>query len=237
MPSSQEPLISFITSARNEVEGISNLKSYICALDSSTSTELEFILIDNNSTDLTHNRMLEEFHQVSNARIFRLEGSKSFQEGISFGISTAKSRNIVLFPSDLQHPVEDSIVLLNAFEEALKTNERIAIFTRRIRLDGIRNKARGKIYRTIVKKICPVLLSDPSSPLKAFTLNERIIPKTSKFLVFDIEFQFNWLKTGHDYREIDSFFVPRRTGSSNFSVNVGEIVSCLRYVRSLMRSI
>jgi glycosyltransferase involved in cell wall biosynthesis len=237
MPISPRPLISVITSARNEVDGVSNLKQYVCALDDSTISELEFILIDNNSTDLTYQRMLEEFHQVSNTRIFRLEGSKSFQEGITYGISAAKSANILLFPSDLQHPVEDSIILLNAFEEALKTNERIAIFTRRIRLDGLRNKARGKIYRTIIKKICPVLLSDPSSPLKAFTISEGIIPKTSKFLVFDIEFQFNWLKTGQPYREINSFFVPRRTGTSNFSVDVAEIVSSLLYVRRLFRKI
>jgi glycosyltransferase involved in cell wall biosynthesis len=227
------PLISIITSARNESEGIPNLMRYISVLNGSCNSEVEFIVIDNNSTDNSHQIMRRECHHIPNVKIFRLESSKSFQEGVQFGINVASSKNIVLFPSDLQHPVEDCIVLLKAFEDALKTNERIAIFTRRVRLDGFRNRMRGRIYRIIIKFLCPVLLSDPSSPLKAFTLNEGLIPKSSKFLVFDIEFQYNWLKTGETYREIDSFFVPRRTGKSNFSLNVREILSCLAYVRRL----
>lgn len=236
MQTKSRPRMSIITSARNESEGIPNLMRYISVLNGACNFEVEFIVIDNNSTDNSHERMLREFIHIPNVKIFRLEDSKSFQEGIKFAINLASSKNIVMFPSDLQHPVEDCIVLINTFEDALKTNEKIAIFTRRVRLDGFRNRIRGRIYRLLIKSINPSLLSDPSSPLKAFTLKEGLIPKSSKFLVFDIEFQYNWLKSGDAHREIDSFFVPRRTGESNFSVNVREILSCLAYVRRLNMS-
>jgi glycosyltransferase involved in cell wall biosynthesis len=230
------PDITIITSARNESEGVANLKSYISAIENNTNFNTYFIIVDNNSTDDTLGALQSTFEGHSNKSIYRLEDSTSYCEGIGYAFTKVKTDFVLIFPSDLQHPVEDSIILLNTFEQHCGSHNNFAIFSNRIRLDGSLNRIRGTLYKRVVKFMCPTLLNDPSSPLRAFTFNPDVLPKSRLFLNFDIELQFNLLAAGYKYLEIPSFFVPRRTGKSNFRLDLFAILAALSYVRKLGKS-
>ena len=227
--------ISIITSARNESEGVPNLKRYISALEKNANFDTHFIIIDNNSTDDTYRALQNAFGGDSDKSVYRLENSTSFREGIEYAFTKVTTPYVMIFPSDLQHPVEDSIALLNNFEQHCGAHDNFAVFSNRVRLDGAFNRFRGTIYRKIVKFLCPSLLSDPSSPLKAFTFNPNVLPESKLFLNFDIELQFNLLSSGYRFLEVPSFFVPRRTGKSNFRLDLIAILKALVYVRQLGR--
>jgi glycosyltransferase involved in cell wall biosynthesis len=225
--------ITLITSARNELEGVDNLKSYISAIEKNTNFNTNFIIIDNNSTDGTLGALQTAFEGQSNKSIYRLENSSSYCEGIGYAFTKVRTDYVIIFPSDLQHPVEDTIILLKIFEQHCGLHKNLAIFSNRIRLDGAFNRIRGTLYKRVVKFLCPSLLNDPSSPLKAFTFNPDLLPKSKLFLNFDIELQFNLITAGYKCLEVPSFFVPRRTGKSNFRLNVSAILIALNYVRRL----
>jgi len=225
--------LTFITSLYNESIGFRDVVNYIRLLNNYFSKTCEFIVIDNNSVDGVYAKLTKEFENEQNIKMYRLTNTKNYSEAIKFGLSVSSNNHIVIFPSDLQHPVEDCLLIAKKYLEKYLGGTNIAIFAKRVRLDGPTLKIRGLIWRRLIKFIIPELLTDPTSQLKAFTYNEVIVPKTVSHLVFDIEFQFLFLKYNYDCFEINSIFIPRKFGVSKFTFRIKTVTEALTEISNL----
>lgn len=109
--------ISFVIPAFNEATNIAKLYSQLIEVLNEKPYQLEFIFIDDGSTDSS----LSEIKQLSQKddRVFFVELSRNFghQNALKAGLDLAKGDCVITMDSDLQHPPAVTLSLIEKWEE------------------------------------------------------------------------------------------------------------------------
>ena len=192
--------------------------------------KFQTIVVDNGSTDSTF-QTLESEAQAGDI-IIRNQESKGWGGGLKAGLLHAEGDYILVFPSDLQYPLESIRAVLDRLSEA-KACSNVAIFSsRKFRRDGVLNSVRGRIWAGILRKVLGSNLEDLAGQLRAHSRIGFDYETFPDSFLFDAHFALAWHKSKMPYEEVPVSFERRALGRSS---NGNYISSSVRAIKAFVQ--
>jgi glycosyltransferase involved in cell wall biosynthesis len=142
--------ISIITPTFNEKDNIEKLSFEISNVLKDLNVKYEHIIIDNNSTDGTQDKIIDIASKDKNVKIIINQNNYGHIRSPFHALLQANGDAVILIPSDFQHPVN----LIKEYFELWKKNHHKVILGRKInsKENFIKKNLRRLCYR-ILKKI------------------------------------------------------------------------------------
>ena len=229
-----EPLVSIVTSVHNESLTVPDLFRYLDEIRTDERFEFQIIIVDNASTDETLQILRSKAKPEDT--IVSVRDSKGWGGGLKAGLRHAEGDYILIFPSDLQYPLDSVRVVLNRLSD-LAGNRSIAIFaSRKFRRDGVVNSLRGLVWAKILRRAMGSTLEDLAGQLRAYSRVDFDYDRFPDSFLFDAHFAVTWLKSKKPFEEVPVFFDRRTFGrSSNGSYirsTANAILLLVQYLRA-----
>ena len=118
-------LISYVIPTRNEETGVEDLFDAIKNITFELNRighNLEVVIVDNYSSDLTVTRISEiSLRESVRVNLYRLNRNYGLQRSLLFGMSRATGDAVVILQSDLQDPVSASIEMVKSWQSGART--------------------------------------------------------------------------------------------------------------------
>ena len=205
-----------ITSAFNEQDAAIELKSYLINIKHEVSDLERVILVDNGSTDGTYSLWVELFKNFPDIELIQNPDGRGWGDGIKAALALIPAgTQVLIFPSDLQFPVEDVIRVAKAALSRSDTANFAVFSHRQARSDGFLLKFRGLLWRLVMALTLGRIIKDPASQLRSFSYLPEISGFSSPNFGFDIQLQKFWVDRSLPYTELGVAFIPRKTGSTS----------------------
>ena len=106
--------LSYILPTFNEIENLGFIFNQIKYLE--TNNDLEFIFIDDNSTDGTFEYISNQKNKFNNIRIHKRLDEKGLSKSIKAGFLISKGEYVVVMDTDGQHEIKTTTNLFNQIE-------------------------------------------------------------------------------------------------------------------------
>lgn len=213
--------------AYNEVENIAALFSALGETFARHDLNGEVILVDDGSTDGTHEAALREAHRLARVKVVRHRRNLGKTEAMITGGDATAAEFIVLFDADLQHSPEEIPRFLDRLAEGwdIVAGRKVGSYEKR---------AVSSVYNQISNRLFDVPARDLNS-MKAFRRRIlREIPLRHDWHRFFIVLAY---ARGYTVTEIDIALFPRHAGVSKFSgrgrilVGVGDLLVVWFYLK------
>lgn len=221
--------IQIVSTMRNEAETLPLFLKVLDELRSELCIDLQACIVDNGSTDNTH-EIINALPEISYIKFVENPVGSTYAEGLKKAISLVSTPYVFVVPSDLQFDKVDLIEMLRAFLDYSKESEykdaEIALFSfRRFRTDGSFQRLRGKVWRYIVTRALGIdSRLDPASQLKIIP-TPHLFNSINKNFIWDIEVLIWAINRVVNYRIVEVGFKPRIFGESSIPSNPLKSVS------------
>jgi glycosyltransferase involved in cell wall biosynthesis len=106
MQTSARPLVSVVFSFRNEAENIPTLIARLAAMFAGEPVEYELVFVNDNSTDASLDRLLEERQRNPRVKIVDMSRRFGVAEGVLAGMAASRGDAVIYMDADLQDPPE-----------------------------------------------------------------------------------------------------------------------------------
>lgn len=97
--------ISVIIPCFNEEKGIVDFYEELSCVMAANTDQYEILFIDDGSTDLTLDTLLEVYRKDEHVRVLELSRNFGHQAAISAGLDAAEGDAVIMMDADMQHPV------------------------------------------------------------------------------------------------------------------------------------
>ena len=226
--------VTFATTLYNEELNILRIREFYTKIDSA-ETSCKFIFVDNNSTDNTYQKLLNEFKNLSNVKIVRNKTSRGYGDGFRRIIQETESPYVLIYPGDFQFDQDEIFRFLSLWREKYKDVSHCSYFSVRRRLDGIYSGLRGLTWRLLLCAMFRIPFRlDPASQLRILCID--CIPETSSSdFTVDIEI-VKKMQIRHGAGKMLSStvnFTPRLDGKS--SIEKGLLITELRVAMAAIK--
>ncbi len=198
--------VSVIIPAYNERENIKELLRHIDRFHKQNSSDWEFIIVDDGSTDGTY-ELLKDLHKdYSYVKIVKHRRNFGLTEALLSGFEHSSGDALVFFPADLQFRLEDVKRMADKLSEGY---------------DLVAGKKKGKyekkfvssIYNTLSRKIFKVPVSDMNSIKIMKREIFELIPHRKGWHRYIVPIANEY---GYKMTEIEVTLYPRVGGKSKF---------------------
>ena len=211
--------ISIIIPTLNEENNIIILINEI--ISQMEKKDYEIIIVDDGSTDLTVNNILDKFDKNEKVRLLQRQSDKGLVQSIKFGLQSMTGEYFVVMDGDRQHSASEINYLINE----LKTND-LAIGVRNLKkLDVISAKRLllSKFFNKFLQLILSTNISDPLTGFfagKVSLLNKKffLLANSGFKVLLDLIFSNKEKKIKIIEKEIK--FESRTDGSSKLNSQV-----------------
>lgn len=205
----RNPRVSVLVPAYNEEENIIPLVEKFAAVFRERRMDAELLLIDDGSTDGTHERARECEEKHRFLRVVRHRRNLGLTEALKTGFREASGEVLVFYPADLQYDPKDLPLLID------KLGEGYDLVTGWKEGDYGARKLSSFFYNVLSRLLFPVQVHDLNS-VKAF----RRTVADSITLRKDWHRYFVVLAAEHGFRiaEVRIPLYPRRHGKSKFGI-------------------
>jgi glycosyltransferase involved in cell wall biosynthesis len=213
--------------AYNEVENIPALFEALADTFRRHGLNGEVILIDDGSTDGTHEAALRESHRLDRVRVLRHRRNLGKTEAMVTGADACDSEYVILFDADLQHTPEEFPRFLEKLQQGwdIVAGRKIGLYEKR---------AVSSVYNSLSQRLFEVPARDLNS-MKAF--RRRILD--------EIPLRHDWHRffivlayaRGYTVTELEITLHPRHAGTSKYTgrgrilVGVGDLLVVWFYLR------
>ena len=178
-------LLSCVISCYNENDNLEVLFKEIYTLN--ISNNVEFIVINNGSTDNskeTLNKLKKKYKAI---KIFNLEEDKGWGNGIFFGLKKAKGEYLGWIHGDLQYDLQ----IIKKITNKLRINKNKKIFIKGLR---IKREFVSRIFTYLMSLICSIILkkfmwdinAQPSVFHKSFISTWKNPPKNAQLDLYSL---------------------------------------------------
>jgi glycosyltransferase involved in cell wall biosynthesis len=162
----ETPKYSVVIPFHNEQESVRELHGRLSQVMTSRYEPVEFIFIDDHSTDKTPERLKEIAETDSRVVVIRLKRNYGQTVALVAGFDYAEGQVIISMDGDLQHDPADIPVLLSAFEE---TGSDIVSGWRRKRVDSfLLRRAPSRAANWLMSKLSGVRIHDFGTTFKVY---------------------------------------------------------------------
>jgi len=221
--------IQIVSTMRNEARSLPLFLKLLDELRSELGINLQAFIVDNGSTDDTH-EVIKALPEISYIKFLKNPVGSTYVEGLEKAISMVSTPYVFVVPSDLQFDQVDLTKMLRTFLDYSKESKykdgEVALFSfRRFRTDGRYQRLRGKIWRFVVTHSLGIdSRLDPASQLKIIP-TPFLFNSINKNFIWDIEVLMWAINRVVDYRIVEVGFKPRIFGESSISNNPLKSVS------------
>lgn len=211
-------MISVVIPTYNEAENIGDLLKKIREVIG--NREVEFIVVDDNSTDGTAEIVKDLKSEIDNLKLIEREGKSGIGSAYKRGFQDVEGDIVVQMDADFSHRPEDIPKLISAIEDG---ND-IAIGSRYVeggdRKDPLLRRINPLIGRFLYTYILKSPVSDFTSGFKAYK-REVAVEIPGHDLPDGFHFQaaslMKLVKEGKSTQEVPINFRPRRAGEPKYS--------------------
>jgi len=204
----KKPDISIVIPAYNEVETIPLLFSTLSEFVKSTSIIVQFVFVDDGSSDNTFDELCKQDNLNNCMKIVKLSKNFGAHVAIRAGILHADSEKVMIYSMDMPEPIENVIFFFNELNSGYEI-----VYSERIGYRGsLGSRIFGKLVNRFIEPTYPNdgLLSVAFGGKVKEQLNNNIEKNSSLF--FQI-FQFGFKKKG-----IPAVFEDRKAGESKWTL-------------------
>ena len=178
--------ITYATTLFNEESNVPRLREFYTNLGLEAQGT-QFLFIDNNSSDGTHQKLQKEFKNLQNVKIVSNTISKGYGDGFRRIIQETETPFVLIYPGDFQFTAIEISRFVSTWRLECQGSQHVGYFSVRRRLDGIYAATRGRMWRLLLCAAFRIPFKfDPASQLRILCID--CIPKTSSFdFTVDIE--------------------------------------------------
>jgi glycosyltransferase involved in cell wall biosynthesis len=164
---SEGPKYSVVVPFHNEQDSVRELYQQLCAVMTNHYEPVEFIFIDDHSTDSTNQELVEIVKNDSRVIAVRLKRNYGQTVALAAGFDYAEGDVIISMDGDLQHDPADIPRMLGAFEE---TGADIVSGWRKKRVDNFfLRRAPSRVANWLMSKLSGVNIHDFGTTFKVYS--------------------------------------------------------------------
>lgn len=206
-------MITIVSPIYNEKDNLRELVRQVTqALESCGQTNFEYCLVENGSTDGSHEVIAELHQQDPRVRMIRLSRNFGHQGAILAGMTHARGEAVITLDGDLQHPPS----LLPQMIQKWQEGHHVVYTTKREASENGWRKGFKMVFYSLMSRVSSLKLSYGQSDFRL--LDRRVveviksIPEKNIFLRGVVE----WL--GFSQVGLSYEVAPRYCGTSKFSL-------------------
>lgn len=211
--------ISVCITAFNEEKNLPRLASLLAFLHKNSPIRLNFVIVDNGSSDHT----ARELRRIFSDDVYKLEFlevNRLYGGGMKEAIKSSPSEVVCLLPADGQYSALDVISAISTYSESLdKTGLLMVKGCRVTRDDPMQVRVLSKIYTFLVSAFSGARIKDVNGLPKIFAKSELVplLEGLPNDAVFDAGVCSSWISIGGNILEIPVHFANRVDGNSSWS--------------------
>jgi dolichol-phosphate mannosyltransferase len=201
------PNISVVIPAHNEELSVPALVSAINRFIETIDFSIQFIIVDDGSTDNTLQTIINSTINCAEVKIVKLSRNFGAHAAIRAGIKNADAKYVFIYSMDMPEPIED----IALFYHELQAGTEI-VFSKRM---GYRGSLGSRIFSYFAKRF--ILPDFPTEGLIGVAFG----PKVKQYLNDNIEdntsFFFQLFSLGFSKKSFDVKYIERISGSSSWT--------------------
>ena len=203
-----KPDLSIVVPAYNEVESLEALKEAIVEYSAETTISLQFVFVDDGSTDATFDVLSTWSFDRAQAKVVKLSRNFGSHAAIRAGIYHADADAVMVYSSDMPEPIED----VDRFYRGLQDGYELVYSVR----TGYEGDAGSKLFSKLVNRWIDE--SYPREGIIGVAFGNKIKNELNSDIETNSSIFFQIFKLGFNRCSIEVPFMERKAGESKWTL-------------------